>query len=173
MAIEVELKAWVNDVDQVRSRIREIAEYKGSFDKQDIYFSKPDAEKSLFRIRQDAKTNTITYKEKERKDGIEVNREHEFHVDDAEVFSHFCAHLGYEVFIKKHKKGELFAFDTVGIELSHIEGLGWFVEVEMLVKAQSEVQFARQKVREVLQLLRIPEVMIEPRYYNEMLKEEQ
>ena len=43
----------------------------------------------------------------------------------------------------------------------------------MLVEHQSEVQSAREKVREVLRMLQIPDEMIEPRYYNEMLKEEQ
>jgi len=92
-------------------------------------------------------------------------------VDDAEAFINFCEYLEYKVYIEKHKQGELYTFENVGIELSLVEGLGWFVEIEILVDHQSKVTPARNKLREVLQALSVPENKIEPRYYYELLEE--
>ncbi|MFW5712474.1 MAG: class IV adenylate cyclase [Spirochaetota bacterium] len=171
MAIEVETKAWATErVEELREQLRRWAEYRGEFDKRDTYFSLPGQDQSLFRIRREGHGNTVTYKRKQRSEGFEVNREHEFAVENADAFIAFSRYLGYEVFIEKHKQGELFTFGDAGIELSHIEGLGWFVEIEILVEHQSEVQAARRRVGEVLQKLDIPEDKIESRYYNEMLK---
>lgn len=171
MAIEVETKAWATErVEEIRTNLRKWAEYRGEFDKRDTYFSLPGQEQSLFRIRREEHGNTVTYKRKQRSAGFEVNREHEFSVGNADEFIAFSGYLGYEVFIEKHKQGELFTFGDAGIELSHIEGLGWFVEIEILVEHQSEVQAARRRVEEVLQKLAISEDKIESRYYNEMLK---
>ncbi|MDZ7793790.1 MAG: class IV adenylate cyclase [Spirochaetia bacterium] len=171
MAIEVEIKAWVQEVDHLREKILAIAEFQNSYEKRDTYFSWPQQEKPLFRIRREAGTNTVNYKQKERAEGIEVNREHEFQVDDAEAFINFCEYLEYEVYIEKHKQGQLYAFENVGIELSFVEGLGWFIEIEILVNHQSEVSPAREKLREVLQALSVPNDKIEPRYYYELLEE--
>jgi len=171
MAIEVEIKAWVQEVDRLREEIQAIAEFQNSYEKRDTYFSWPRQETPLFRIRREAESNTVNYKQKERADGIEVNREHEFQVDDAEAFINFCKYLEYEEYIEKQKQGELYSFENVGIELSLVEGLGWFVEIEILVDLQSEVSAAREKLREVLQALSVPEDKIEPRYYYELLEE--
>jgi len=171
MAIEVEIKAWVQDVNRLRENIQAIAEFQNSYEKRDTYFSCSRQDTPLFRIRREAETNTVNYKQKERADGIEVNREHEFQVDDAEAFINFCEYLEYKVYIEKHKQGELYTFENVGIELSLVEGLGWFVEIEILVDHQSKVTPARNKLREVLQALSVPENKIEPRYYYELLEE--
>ncbi|MFO7731242.1 MAG: class IV adenylate cyclase [Spirochaetia bacterium] len=171
MAIEVEMKAWVQELERLRENIRAIAEFQNLYEKRDTYFSRPQQEIPLFRIRREADSNTVNYKQKERTDGIEVNREHEFQVDDADAFIKFCEYLEYGVYIEKHKQGELYSFENVGIELSFVEGLGWFVEIEILVDHQSEVSPAREKLREVLQALNVPEDKIEPRYYYELLKE--
>lgn len=171
MAIEVELKAWVEQVDKLREKILKIADPRGPFDKRDTYFSLPGRDASLFRIRREKEKNTVTYKEKEILDGIEVNQEHEFTVDDAEAFTDFSRYLGYELFIEKHKQGNLYTWENVGIELSRVEGLGWFVEIEVLVGRQEDVPKAREKLRHVLQELGITEENLEPRYYNDMLKE--
>ncbi len=171
MSIEVETKAWATGrVEELWAQLRQWAEYRGEFDKRDTYFSLPGQEQSLFRIRREGHTNTVTYKQKQRNAGFEVNREHEFTVENPDEFIAFSHYLGYEVFIEKHKRGELYRFGDAGIELSHIEGLGWFVEIEILVEDQSEVQTARQKVAEVLKMLDVSEEKIESRYYNEMLK---
>lgn len=171
MAIEVETKAWATgQVESLREKLQQWAEYRGSFDKRDTYFALPGKEESAFRIRRETHANTVTYKVKHRDEGFEVNQEHEFTVDDAEGFIDFSGYLGYEVFIEKHKQGDLYRFENVGIELSWIEGLGWFVEIELLVDRQQEVKAARAKVREVLHMLDVAEEKIESRYYNEMLK---
>jgi len=171
MAIEVETKAWATgQVESLREKLQQLAEYRGSFDKRDTYFSLPGKDKSEFRIRREAHVNTVTYKVKHRDAGFEVNQEHEFTVDDADGFIDFSRYLGYEVFIEKHKQGDLYRFENAGIELSRVEGLGWFVEIEILVERQPEVQAARRKVREVLRMLAVSEEKIESRYYNEMLK---
>ena len=94
MAIEVELKAKVDDPDRIRNTLNQIAQHVRSYEKKDTYFTRQGLSGSLFRIRHDAGVCTVTYKKKSREDGIEVNREYEFNVSDELEFIGFCDYLG-------------------------------------------------------------------------------
>jgi len=172
MAIEVELKARIDNPDEMRERLHRTARFVHSFEKQDIYFTRPGEAEGLFRIRNEDGSNTVTYKRKTIEEGIEVNQEHEFIVSDATEFLGFCEYLGYIKYIEKHKTGDLFSYRKASLELTFVESLGWFVEIEYLVDEDSEVDAARKRLHDILSDLNISKERIEARYYTDMLREQ-
>ncbi len=121
--------------------------------------------------RQDGKT-IVTYKKKEIRNKIEVNEEKEFEVSDAFLFEELLQRLGLEVSLRKHKIGKVWEWDGMTIELSLVETLGWFIELEILADTNDSetVNSARHKLLACLDRLGIPEEAIESRYYTEMLQ---
>jgi predicted adenylyl cyclase CyaB len=172
MVFEVEVKARVEDPEAVRKLLRGLAEYRGSFHKEDLYFSRKGEIKSLFRIRREGGRSIVTYKEKSMDpSGVEKNREHEFEVDDYLEFVKFSGYLGFVEFSQKNKHGEVYNYRGAVVELSFVEYLGWFIEIECLAEREEEAEQARGKVLEILSDLGISESCIEHRYYNDMLLE--
>ena len=181
MAIEVELKAWVDEPQALARLLETRFRFAGSYLKEDRYYRiQSDAGKPAveFRLRREGEGWIVTSKEKAIQDGVEVNREHEFGVSDGDSFDRFARHIGAKLFITKAKRGKRFRDESLGsegvtIELSEVEGLGWFVEIECLVDPDraEEVPKARERVRGLLATLGVGERLVEPRYYIDMLAE--
>ena len=172
MTFEVEVKARVGDPDALRVRLRECGEYRGFFEKEDLYFSRQGENNTLFRIRREPEGNTVTYKEKNVDSaGVEKNREHQFEVDDYLEFVKFAGYLGYVGYCEKQKKGELFLYRGANVELTLVKNLGWYIEIECLVERNEDVEPARNNVLGILADLGIPASSVEPRYYTDMLME--
>jgi adenylate cyclase, class 2 len=184
MAIEIELKAWVDDPEATRRSIASFATPTGSYRKEDAYWRySPGTElgpRNTFEFgsgirirRQDASTPIaiVNFKRKEVRDGIEVNDEREFEISDAENFGELLSRLGLAVWIRKRKVGEAWTANGVTIELSEIEKLGFFLELEILADQDdaSTVAEARKRLLALLRRIGIAENKIEPRYYTEML----
>ncbi|MDR0663056.1 MAG: class IV adenylate cyclase [Spirochaetaceae bacterium] len=191
MPFEIEIKAWVDDREAVERKIDLLAVFYGEFDKQDVYWfpiSRNGAENgnalpsSGVRIRRetlripgkDAETTTlVTYKTKEVRDGIEINNEMEFTVDRARVFEELLRRLGLKPGISKKKRGRSWKSGGMTIEVSEIEGLGCFIELEIIAGDDSPETTATAKNRlyAFLKQTGINEDRIETRYYNDMLQD--
>ncbi|MDR2659092.1 MAG: CYTH domain-containing protein [Spirochaetaceae bacterium] len=205
---EIELKAWVDDFDTVKTRINELSVFMADFEKEDRYWfpvSRPAAESAIplsgVRIRietfkpKDKKTDRfalVSYKTKEVRDGIEINDEKEFVIaappnapppdppllnappdEPLNAFEELLRRLGLEPGISKRKQGSVWKnhAGNMTIELSRVDSLGTFIELEILAvddKPQT-VSAARANLMETLKLIGINENRIETRYYNEML----
>ncbi|MDR2094158.1 MAG: CYTH domain-containing protein [Treponema sp.] len=187
MPIEIELKAHAGNPELVKSRLDELAEFSAAIEKKDVYWfpSAGGLEKTLpssgIRVRKESITDAagkcshvvlVTYKNKERRDGIEVNDEYEFEVSSAEVFEDMLGCLGLEPGIAKHKKGWAWKFRGVTAELVRVDGLGWFVELEIIAdRADREASAeGRKQLLGLFDKLGIERKNIEERYYTEMLK---
>jgi adenylate cyclase class 2 len=188
MAIEIELKAWVDDSGAVKERLHGLALYNGEFLKEDTYWKQENPgigpgtlPLSGVRIRKesgrDAKGRPysvilVTCKSKETREGLEVNNEREFSVSDAEAFEELIGQLGLKPVISKRKSGFSWNYDGITAELTEVAGLGWFSELEILAgNGEPEtVRTARERLLELLAKLGIGEDRIEPRYYTEMLR---
>lgn len=91
-----------------------------------------------FRIRIDDGSAMCTFKDRTLSNGMEVNREVEFALTDVEAFLELVKRLGCRLFSCKVKDGKRYHHDrcdgtTLTVELSLIEGLGVFLEVERVV----------------------------------------
>ncbi|MCX7655211.1 MAG: class IV adenylate cyclase [Treponemataceae bacterium] len=195
MATEIELKAWVEDVEQTRKRIESFASYLRNFEKEDSYwlpagFSKEEPRRvkksrdpllgSGIRIRRDGLVCYVTFKQKEIRQGTEVNQEVEFTVSDSQAFERLLETLGFSIWIRKHKQGEAWQWENITIELCHVRGLGTFVELEILLEDEKDglpsqgthsIQDAQESLYRCLEKIGISPDRIENRYYTELLQE--
>lgn len=136
----------------------------------------PEGKAIRLRVRAEAGRTVVTYKRKEIQGDIEVNDEREFTIDDRSAFESLIADLGFSPFIKKEKTTKSFSHRSddgteVGIELSLVAGLGWFVEIEILADEPDEQETARARaiLRETLEKCGVKAETIESRYYTDML----
>ena len=193
MATEIELKAHVQDSGALRLLLTEKTEYKNAYTKEDSYWLNEaiQAESPLkVRVRReertfpDGKTESVvlvTYKNKEVRDGIEINDEEEFEVQPGPEFEKLLRRMGFKPDIAKRKRGWAFCESqipegckrAITAELSEVEGLGWFIELEILADNSREETVAegRNRLLSFLASLGIEKEAIESRYYTEMLKE--
>jgi predicted adenylyl cyclase CyaB len=189
MAIEIEIKAWADDWKSVKKHIDDFARYTGSYEKFDTYWIVPEEMKifapelkSGVRIRNesfttlDEKTDSFTrvcFKKKELRTDMEVNIEKEFDITDVSVFEELLSDLGLIRGESKHKKGWSWKYEHITIELSEIEGLGWFCELEIIAEHNDSdlVAVSKNQLYETLKKIGIDTSKIESRYYTEMLKE--
>jgi adenylate cyclase class 2 len=189
MAVEIELKAWVDFPERIKTAISSFAEYGGEFLKDDAYWfpqlPAPAGTAIPFsgvRVRQEQDTppkgaarriTWVTYKAKEVREGIEINQEREFEVSDKAAFEELLVRLGLERGISKKKTGWTWKYEGITVELCRIDRLGWFAELEIIAGDDKEatVTDARKRLLELLGRIGIGEDKIETRYYTDMLRE--
>ncbi len=188
--IEVELKARVRDRAAVEAAVAAFARPAGSVDKADDYWHGPDWRLNRgsrgFRLRSEAweggggLQTVVTFKTKRSEGGIEINRESEFEVSDRAVFIEFVQRLGCEPFYKKRKRGLKFVAggsgpipDAATIEVLEVEGLGDFIEIEILLPNAdpAAVALAQGEIKSLLARSGVAEDAIESRFYSELLQE--
>jgi len=185
--IEIELKARVRDREAVESAVAAFASFAGEVDKRDAYWRAPEAAapeaaaaapRRDFRLRREAGTSVVTFKDKRVEDGIETNAEVEFGVDDPEAFEALALRLGCRRWYEKRKRGRRYeaasptaAGGKATIELVEVEGLGLFIEIEILVDDSDtrKADAARSELRGLLAAALVPEEDIEGRFYSELL----
>ena len=184
MAAEIELKAHVKDYSVLRILLTEKAELIGAFEKEDRYYINNAASLRL-RVRREKRVfsdgterfyNFLTHKSKEVRDGIEVNEEREFEIkpvspSNYDDFEYILASLGFKKDFSKKKKGWAYLKDGINVDLCEVEGLGWFLELELLTGRKSEetLEPAGKKLLALLDELGIPQEEIESRFYSQML----
>jgi len=200
MPIEIELKAWVDDPVGVSARIAAFARETGTYEKNDAYWlpladfpvpGKPAEQRprgrfgSGIRIRWESAgvapaqdtgvpdRAIVNFKRKEVRDGIEVNDEREFTVEGVAQLEAMLERLGMALHIRKRKTGKAWTFEGITIEVSEIEGLGCFVELEILSDTDTPamVADARSRLLSLLARIGVDAGKIEPRYYTELLME--
>ena len=195
MATEIELKAHVRDSEALKKLLSQKAELKGAFEKRDVYWFGPETSAfpvTKLRIRRENRSFAdgtekslclVTYKAKEENDGIETNDELEFEVNPVEEFEEFLKKAGLKAGAGKRKHGWVFsktispatelAAAELCAELVEVDSLGWFIELEILVRAEDKsaktLEGARKTLLAFLDSLGIEREAIESRFYLDML----
>jgi len=187
MAIEIELKARVNNPEKTKTILCNLGTYCYSYEKKDSYWTFPEKDTVRLRIRSEEKTfpngeSTLVCiancKSREMYGEIEVNNEQEFNITDIDAFEEILNQLGLKPDIKKEKSGLTWKLDRktgnipVLAELSEVKGLGWFIELEIIsnTKDKYTLEENRSHLLELLELLHIPRDAIEKRPYSELIK---
>ena len=176
--IEIELKARVENPESVRARLSRFMRFLGSIEKDDEYWSVPVVVASVpttgfrFRVRREQAQTTVTFKEKNYTNDIEVNNEIEFGVENLEGFRHFIAKMSAQLLYVKKKKGTAWmSEDGIRAELVNVEGAGDFLEVELLFDEMSKPSVAETKARLMLIVEKcgLSEKDLEPRPYSQLM----
>lgn len=182
---EIELKAKIHNRKEVEEKISAFAEYLGKTEKSDVYWTQSRIGHPLkIRLREETnKPLTVNYKKKEIRSGqIEVNDEYEFTIgaglgtEDREKeklsFETFLLAAGFSPTMVKHKDTKRWNFEETLIEISYVDKLGDFIEIEILSETNDaeKTKEAHQKLLRTLKKAGVPEENIETRYYSELLE---
>jgi predicted adenylyl cyclase CyaB len=118
----------------------------------------------------------VTFKTKQKWDGIEINEENEFTVSDGDVFSTLLGRLGFREDYHKHKTGDRWVVDGVTAELAEVgddrRSLGVFLELEIITDESDPgvVESAGARLFALLAGCGVGKDRIESRYYEELLR---
>ena len=188
---EIEKKAHVLDEKKVLAELYNFADFVHFVQKNDVYYSREISENRHIscRIRTEIektefgekRTNFFTYKKKENRISengakIEVNDEKETEILSEEPLKIFLEDSGFKINLQKQKKVHTFTTQTelgkCNLELCDVFPLGYFLEIEILCKDDSEstVKKANEIIKSFFEKCKISENQIEERYYSEMLK---
>ncbi|NCN04368.1 MAG: class IV adenylate cyclase [Spirochaetales bacterium] len=181
---EIEIKAHVDDPVEIEKRILSLgARPIRAYQKVDQYYEIPEKSGEVgdgvkdFRLRIDGDKALVTFKDKKRKEGLEMNREGEFTVSDPEMFKVFVSRIGARPRIEKRKRGKAYRLRDLLLELSEVTGLGFFVEIEAIFQSDHElkdpsfIDATELRLFQVLDTLGIPRDRVEARPYTLMLSE--
>ena len=176
--IEIELKARVGDPTIVEARLNSFLSFVGTVEKHDEYWSIPVLSSMVlttgfrFRIRHEAEKTLITFKEKTYTTSIEVNREVEFGVQNEAAFRKFIEKMSAKHLYSKQKKGKQWRGEgNLLAELVAVEGIGYFLEVEMLFDDHIKVKpdLVKKSLIEIIERCGLSVSDIEPRPYSQLL----
>jgi len=176
--LEIELKARVSDHAAVEARLSALMTFLGDIDKRDEYWSLPLVNSFYpplgfrLRLRIEPGKATVTFKEKTYTDSLEVNKEVEFGILDAEAFRQFLSKMAAKLLYRKQKNGTSWkGANDILAELVVVEGLGEYLEVETLCDESSEIDVGRIKkaLVEVIESCGLSARDIEARPYSQLL----
>jgi len=179
MQREVEIKAWVHDPERLKALLDSVrARHVRDFCKHDRYYRLvlPNAQKQDVRVRIDGSKAMVTFKDKKLIAGIECNSEYEFAISDPVPFEELLFRLGALNLVTKKKTGTAWVYENLLVELSYVDGLGHFVEIEVVADVTDSekdawMQLARNRVQAVYQTLSAAGLTIEEKPYTLMLQE--
>lgn len=190
---EIELKAHVLSKEKTATKLNSFAQYKAHIEKHDVYWLLGMSENQTHtgitvRIREEQYTTNnkkvkkrilVTHKRKQLKydnnqKAYEVNEEYEFTLKDKTPFEVILQDSGYHIQLVKSKITDTWKYDKATLELSTVENIGDFLEIEFLSETNDEntVSLYQAKLFELLQKSGLSENDIENRYYSEIIEEE-
>ena len=177
--LEVETKIEVHNVNEMRKRIRKIANFEKKESRGDDYFAlkRKAYPKKAFRIRKKPDKFEVNFKKWLRnlwsKDII-VKQEFEFELKSKEHVEDLLAlfkDLGFVQWMKKRKTSESYTHKKdkrLIIELNKVAHLGYFIEMEYLCQPR-EMKKAKKKIRQAIKELEITQKEINNTGYTRML----
>ncbi len=178
--VETKIKLLDDEVAGMRNQIKKIAKLEKKATKADDYFAiqnKLDYPKKAFRIRAAKNKFEVNFKKwlinLWTKD-IVVKQEFEFELEGKDQVEDLLAlfrDLGFKEWVKKIKHNETYVYNKdkrISIEINNVKHLGYFLEIEYLCQP-SELQKARNRIRDVLKVLNIRPEQIDNTGYTKML----
>ncbi|NJE03043.1 class IV adenylate cyclase [Thermococcus sp. MV11] len=168
--MEIEVKFRVA-FEQAREAIESLgAELAGEELQEDVYFSISLPE--LLRVRKVENIGRafLTYKRIADPGRNEEFDEIEVEVSDFERTVEILRRLGFQEDIVVRKRRLVYRLGEVTFELSDVEGLGAFLDIEVI---SDDVDEAKRKIWKVARRLGLGEEDVEPRLYQELIREGQ
>ena len=177
--LEVETKVKIDNVKDLRKKIKKIANFEKKESRGDDYFAlqKKGYPKKAFRIRDDGTKMVVNFKKHLKNlygQGIVVKKEFEFELTDTKRLDNFLALLedfGFKEWVKKRKTTEAYLHKKdkrIVIEINYVQHLGYYMEIEYLAK-RHEVKKAKKQILMVLKELEIKQDQIDNVGYTKRL----
>jgi len=136
--LEIELKVEVPSLDPVRERLlQKSAEFTGKDHEHDIYYNAPHRDFAVtdeaLRVRYYGDHTLLTYKGKKlREYGLKAREELNTVIESGEIFENILTRLGFTRTAEVNKWRENYRLGDAAFALDTVEGLGTFVEIEIM-----------------------------------------
>lgn len=171
--VEVEIKARVEDLDTIRTRLLELgAKAMRTTRQRDQYLAHPsrsfEETDEALRVRVEDEQAFLTYKGPKLDASTKTRRELEVTIEDADTVLAVFEALGFTPVPLVEKEREAFTWEDVIVTLDEVDGVGSFVEVEHTAPVDG-VDVAREQVLSLASKLGLER--LERRSYLEMLLE--
>ena len=133
--MEVEAKVALDTPDALRARLHDLgAASSPAAVEEDVFFAHPGrdlaAADEALRLRRLASGFELTYKGPRLAGAYKAREESTVHLSDDPTA--LLAALGFEPRVSLRKTRQRFRLASLEVTLDHVEGLGWFAEVEAL-----------------------------------------
>ena len=138
--LEIELKVRVDRLDPVRNRLIRLCASPGTHTtEKDTYFNAPNRDfrhtDEALRVRYSSGISTLTYKGTKQKDfTFKAREELNTRVESGPVLELILDRLGFIRTAEVRKTREYFSYRGASIALDQVEGLGSFVEIEVIAE---------------------------------------
>ncbi len=171
--IEIEAKARITDPVAFRKKILTLGKYLGLTLKIDDYYTLESTRKyptKSLRLRRIDKMYQINFKQSiSFKHRVHTKKETEFTVSNIDDFLALLKEFGFKRWLRKEKRSEVYLLKrNFHIELNHLKGLGWFVEVEYLARPEEKAE-AEKKVLEIIRTLGFKQKNLIEQGYTKLL----
>ena len=178
--IEVEVKAHVNDFNEVKEELKKLSAKKVKIEHQkDTYFNNPsyrDFEKSdeALRIRNTTINNEesqiiLTYKGPKMDDVSKTRKEIEVNIENSKNASLILENLGFKPAADVEKNRTTYSFNEYIITLDKVHKVGKFVEIEKEMSEGEDFKEALDNIFKIYKKLGIEEGF-ERRSYLELMR---
>ncbi|MBW2996044.1 class IV adenylate cyclase [Candidatus Woesearchaeota archaeon] len=175
--IEVEIKARISNVDDIKKKLNQIRAKFLKTEKQiDKVFGHPrflDSEKKIIeggfvaRIRVVDDNHTLEFKEILRQNGgVEIKSE----LKDLNTGVEFLNKLNFKEKFTVSKSRDHYSYNNFAICLDNVKQLGNFIEIEKIVTSSEEKENARKRCLDLLNTL-APNSEIEDKKYGDLIQE--
>ncbi len=157
--IEAEIKVSVDDLSNVRNRLRELKATFITIDEEaDVYFNHPlrdfaQTDEALRVRRTGADGISVTYKGPKFRLETKTREEISVIVGDYDAFIKILKCLDFKPIATILKVREKWKLRDVNVYLDEVKGLGSFVELEAEVKSGSSLSKFEDKLFKILDLL--------------------
>lgn len=167
---EVEAKVSISkdEFKILTHQLKKEAQYLGARTCLDTYYNNP--KKAYLRVRKRGGEHSFDIKRRQTIKGIESNIEMEWNIKDITRWKALLKKLKFAPTIQKSKKSILFKQKDFIIELNHVRLLGYYLEVERIVKSESELKKAKKELINIIKELGYSQRQFEPKPYLELLK---
>jgi len=177
MAIEIEMKARVFNVEEIRTKLIARFGQPVQLMREDFYFA-PRSNRSLkspqmFRVRVESSGQVfVTGKQKHvTPEGLEVNVENEFGVTDKNALFRIIAKIDFVCVFMKKKITSVFRMDDINVEISEVPPIGYFLEIEALREDKSQADEVKKKIISLFESVGIGSQQYAPSSYTKLLRQ--
>lgn len=168
---EIEAKAPLSPSKfiELKKNFNKKAVYKGRSLKSDTYFGNTKQEQ--IRLRTQGEKTFFHLKLRSVKASIEENIEMEWKVKNEKKLYSLLKKIELKPEVKKVKKTYLYEWKNFSLELNEIEGLGYFLEVEKVVKNKTDIPLTHKALLSLFKKLGFKKDDFEKRPYLQLLKQ--
>jgi len=178
---EIELKARVDGREAIAERILSLGgRFVREVSQEDVYFKHPcydfrERDEAL-RLRREGSACTLTFKGSRFGSGAKMREEVEVGVNDCEAAATILKRAGFEKAFVIRKERLVYSLEGAEISLDSVEGLGEFVEIELILTAEATEKVRkgasgglRERLHGLAEKLRVPVDRLTTESYLELL----